>query len=119
MNKMQSKHSESLRKTTKNVENLMNTLGFKAKNEVTKTSFLITQRLQSLIRSAKITKQNECVCVSFFMRNGKTRSYPLVSTEPRKTNMLNLMARKNFEITNLNHLICHKEGTQTYYSLIR
>ena len=117
MNKMQSKHLESLRKTTKNVKNLMNTLGFKAKNEVTKTSFLITPQLQSLIRSAKVTKQNESICVSFFMRNGKTHSYPLVSTETHKTDMLNLMARKETEITNLNHLTCHKEGDKTYYSL--
>ena len=119
MNKMQSKHLESVRKTAKNVENLMNTLGFKAKNEVTKTSFLITPRLQSLIRSAKVTKQNEYVCVSFFMRNGKIHSYPLVSTETHKTDMLNLMARKETEITNLNHLTCHQENGQIYYSFNR
>ena len=33
--------------------------------------------------------------------------------------MLNLMARKETEITNLNHLTCHKENGQIYYSFNR
>lgn len=107
---------ESFRKTAKSVDNLINVLGFKVKNEVTKTSYLITPWLQSMIRSAKVTKQDNSVCVSFFIRNGKIHSYPLISNDTHKPDMLNLMARKNTEITNLNHLTCHQEGNKIYYS---
>jgi len=116
MKQIQPKHLESFRKTAKSVDNLINVLGFKVKNEVTKTSYLITPWLQAMIRSAKVTKQDDSVCVSFFMRNGKTHSYPLISNDTHKPDMLNLMARKEVEITNLNHLTCHQEGTNIYYS---
>ena len=62
----------------RNVENLMNTLGFKAKNEVTKTSFLITPRLQSLIRSAK--SQNKMNMYAFIScKIGATRGWNLTT----------------------------------------
>lgn len=104
------------KKTARLVANLTDVLGFKLKSEVTKTSYLITPWLQSMIRNAKITKQDDSVCVSFFMRNGKTHSYPLISNDTYKPDMLNLMARKETEITNLNHLTCHQENDNIYYS---
>ena len=121
MNKTQSKHLESLRKTTKNVKNLMNTLGFKAKNEITKTSFLIPLKLQQNIRQVRLVKDPNSitkVAVSFHMANGKINTFPLHCENTNKSpEMLQIMAKQNVEITNLNHLICHKESNQTYYSL--
>lgn len=113
-------HLESFRKTAKSVDNLINVLGFKVKNEVTKTSYLLTPWLQRNIRQAVIVKDSNPlthVAVTFHMRNGKINTYPLRCENGSKSpEMLQVMARKNVEITNLNHLTCHQEGNNIYYS---
>lgn len=120
MNKRQN-NLDSFRKTSRMVANLTNTLGFKVKDEITKTSFLITPWLQQNIRQAIIVKDSNPlthVAVSFHMKSGKVNTYPLYCENSNKSpEMLQVMARKNVEITNLNHLTCHKEGNQMFYSL--
>ena len=118
MKQIQPKHLESFRKTTKNVENLMNVLGFKVKNEITKTSFLITPWLQKQIKACHVVKDSNPfthTAVAFHMANGKINTYPL-HCGTKNPEMLQVMARKNVEITNLNHLTCHQEGKNIYYS---
>ena len=120
MNKKQN-NLESFRKTARMVANLTNTLGFKVKDEITKTSFLITPWLQRSIRQAVIVKDPTSVtktAVAFHMVNGNIIKYHLHCDNGIKTpEMLQVMARKNTEITNFNHLTCHKEGNKMYYSL--
>ena len=112
---------DSFRKTSRMVTKFTNTLGFKVKDEITKTSFLIPQNLQRNIRQVRLVKDPNSitqVAVSFHMANGKINTFPLHCENSNKSpEMLQIMAKKNYEITNLNHLICHKEGNQTYYSL--
>lgn len=114
---------DSFRKTTRMVTNFTNTLGFKVKNEITKTSFLIPQRLQQNIRQVTLVKDPNSitkVAVSFHMANGKINTFPLHCENSNKSpEMLQIMAKKNYEITNLNHLICHREGNQIHYSFIK
>ena len=112
---------DSFRKTSRMVTKFTNTLGFKVKDEITKTSFLIPQNLQRNIRQVRLVKDPNSitkVAVSFHMANGKINNFPLHCENTNKSpEMLQIMAKKNVEITNLNHLTCHKEGDKTYYSL--
>ena len=112
---------DSFRKTSRMVTKFTNTLGFKVKDEITKTSFLIPLKLQQNIRQVRLVKDPNSitkVAVSFHMANGKINTFPLHCENTNKSpEMLQIMAKQNVEITNLNHLICHKEGNQTYYSL--
>ena len=111
---------ESFRKTARMVANLTNTLGFKVKDEITKTSFLITPWLQRSIRQAVIVKDPTSItrtAVAFHMVNGDVVQYHLHCDNVKTPEMLQIMAKKNTEITNLNYLTCHKEGNQMYYSL--
>lgn len=112
---------DSFRKTSRMVTKFTNTLGFKVKDEITKTSFLIPLKLQQNIRQVRLVKDTNSitqVAVSFHMANGKINTFPLHCENTNKSpEMLQIMAKQNVEITNLNHLICHKEGNQTYYSL--
>lgn len=112
---------DSFRKTSRMVTKFTNTLGFKVKDEITKTSFLIPQNLQRNIRQVMLVKDPNSitkVAVSFHMANGKINTFPLHCENTNKSpEMLQIMAKKNVEITNLNHLTCHKEGDKTYYSL--
>lgn len=112
-------HLESFRKTAKSVDNLINVLGFKVKDEITKTSFLITPWLQRSIRQAVIVKDPTSItrtAVAFHMVNDDIVKYHLHCDNTKTPEMLQVMARKEVEITNLNHLTCHKEGNQMYYS---
>ena len=112
---------DSFRKTSRMVTKFTNALGFKVKDEITKTSFLIPQKLQQNIRQVRLVKDPNSitkVAVSFHMANGKINTFPLHCENTNKSpEMLQIMAKQNVEITNLNHLICHKESNQTYYSL--
>lgn len=112
---------DSFRKTARMVTKFTNTLGFKVKDEITKTSFLIPQKLQQNIRQVRLVKDTNSitqVAVSFHMANGKINTFPLhCENNDKSLKMLQIMAKQNVEITNLNHLICHKESNQTYYSL--
>lgn len=112
---------DSFRKTSRMVTKFTNTLGFKVKDEITKTSFLIPLKLQQNIRQVRLVKDPNSitkVAVSFHMANGKINTFPLHCENTNKSpEMLQIMAKQNVEITNLNHLICHKESNQTYYSL--
>lgn len=112
---------DSFRKTSRMVTKFTNTLGFKVKDEITKTSFLIPLKLQQNIRQVRLVKDPNSitkVAVSFHMANGKINTFPLHCENTNKSpEMLQIMAKQNVEITNLNHLICHKEGNKTYYSL--
>ena len=112
---------DSFRKTSRMVTKFTNTLGFKVKDEITKTSFLIPQNLQRNIRQVRLVKDPNSitkVAVSFHMANGKINTFPLHCENTNKSpEMLQIMAKQNVEITNLNHLICHREGNKTYYSL--
>lgn len=119
MNKRQN-NLESFRKTARMVANLTNTLGFKVKDEITKTSFLITPWLQRSIRQAVIVKDPTSItktAVAFHMVNGDVVKYHLHCDNIKTPEMLQVMARKNTEITNFNYLTCHKENGMTYYSL--
>ena len=112
---------DSFRKTSRMVTKFTNTLGFKVKDEITKTSFLIPQNLQRNIRQVRLVKDTNSitqVAVSFHMANGKINTFPLHCENTNKSpEMLQIMAKQNVEITNLNYLICHREGNKTYYSL--
>ena len=112
---------DSFRKTSRMVTKFTNTLGFKVKDEITKTSFLIPLKLQQNIRQVRLVKDPNSitkVAVSFHMANGKINTFPLHCENTNKSpEMLQIMAKQNVEITNLNHLICHREGNKTYYSL--
>ena len=112
---------DSFRKTSRMVTKFTNTLGFKVKDEITKTSFLIPQKLQQNIRQVRLVQDPNSVtkvAVSFHMANGKINTFPLHCENSNKSpELLQIMAKKNYEITNLNHLTCHKENNQTYYSL--
>ena len=112
---------DSFRKTSRMVTKFTNTLGFKVKDEITKTSFLIPLKLQQNIRQVRLVKDTNSitqVAVSFHMANGKINTFPLHCENTNKSpEMLQIMAKQNVEITNLNYLICHREGNKTYYSL--
>lgn len=112
---------DSFRKTSRMVTKFTNTLGFKVKDEITKTSFLIPLKLQQNIRQVRLVKDTNSitqVAVSFHMANGKINTFPLhCENNDKSLKMLQIMAKQNVEITNLNHLICHKEDNKTYYSL--
>ena len=112
---------DSFRKTSRMVTKFTNTLGFKVKDEITKTSFLIPLKLQQNIRQVRLVKDTNSitqVAVSFHMANGKINTFPLhCENNDKSLKMLQIMAKQNVEITNLNYLICHREGNKTYYSL--
>ena len=122
MNNKKQNH-DSFRKTSRMVTKFTNTLGFKVKDEITKTSFLIPQKLQQNIRQVRLVKGTNSitqVAVSFHMANGKINTFPLhCENNDKSLKMLQIMAKQNVEITNLNHLTCHQENGQIYYSFNR